>query len=236
MKKKEYAGLLRPLDIELLKMQRWVQASGQRILVIFEGRDAAGKGGAIKRIAKHLNPRGCRIVALGMRTEREKSEWYFQRYLAHLPSAGEIVLFDRSWYNRAGIEPVMGFCTRAESEEFLRSVPELEDMLVRSGIRLLKYYLSISREEQARRIEKRRANPLKQWKLTPLDLRAGEKWDDYTSAEEEMFRRTAPWTRIVSDCKRVARVELIRDLLSKLDYPGRDVPCPDPAVVREVPP
>jgi len=240
MEKKEFRALLRPLVIELLKMQRWVQSSGQRILSIFEGRDAAGKGGAIKRIGKHLNPRGCRVVALGMRTERERTEWYFQRYVAHLPAGGEIVFFDRSWYNRAGIERVMGFCTPSETEEFLGAAPEFERLLMRSGIRLFKYYFAISREEQARRIEKRRANPLKQWKLSPLDLQAQSKWEEYTRAETEMFRHTstmeAPWTRVNSDDKRRARVEVVRHFLAALDYPGKDrtLPQPNPGVVSAV--
>jgi polyphosphate kinase 2 len=210
---------LRRLQIELCRLQRRVAETGAKVLAIFEGRDAAGKGGVIRRISRHLNPRGCRVVALRTPTDAERTQWYFQRYVAHLPSAGEIALFDRSWYNRAGIESVMGFCTPEQVEEFYRSVPEFERMLVRSGIRLLKFWFEVSREEQARRIERRRADPLRQWKLTPLDLQAGERYDAYTRAAEDMFRRTsipeAPWIRIDANDKRAAQLEAMRRLLAE---------------------
>ena len=237
MKGKAYREQMRPLHIELLKLQRWVGASGTKVLAIFEGRDAAGKGGAIKRIAKHLNPRGCRIVALGKPSDAERGQWYFQRYVPHLPSPGEIVLFDRSWYNRAGLERVMGYCTPAQAEEFLATVPEFEHALARSGIRLFKFWFSVTREEQARRIEKRRTDPLRQWKVTPLDLEAQARWDDYTRAEEETFHRTstphAPWLRVSADDKRLARLHVIRTLLRDLPYEGKDATllAVDPAIV-----
>ncbi len=229
---------LRPLHVELLKMQRHVADTGARLLAIFEGRDAAGKGTAIRRITEHLNPRGCRIVALPKPTERERSQWYFQRHAAHLPAAGEIVIFDRSWYNRAGLERVMGFCTPEEAETFLEAVPALERMLVRDGIRLFKLYFTVTRAEQARRLERRRIDPLQAWKTTPLDLEAQARWDDYTRAEAEMFRRTstreAPWTLIDANDLRRARVQTIRYLLASVDYPDRDESLVevDPAVVR----
>jgi polyphosphate kinase len=235
-----YQELLRPLHVELLRMQRWIQDSGARVLLVVEGRDAAGKGGAIKRLTKHLNPRHCRVVALSQPSDVERTQWYFQRYVAHLPAGGELVLFDRSWYNRAGLERVMGYCAPAQAEELLRSAPELEHMLVRAGVRVLKVFFEISRDEQQRRLAARRANPLKRWKLTPLDEAAGEHWDAYTQVEDEMFRRTstpwAPWTVVQADDKRLARLELIRWLLSQLPYagdPGVDLQ-PDPAVLRQV--
>ena len=195
---------------ELLKAQRWVEETGQRIVVLFEGRDAAGKGGTIKRFTEHMNPRTARVVALQKPTERERTQWYFQRYIAHLPAAGEIVLFDRSWYNRAGVERVMGFCTPTDYLEFMRQCPEVERMLVRSGIRLFKYWFSVSREEQRRRFAAREIDPLKQWKLSPIDRASLDKWDEYTEAKEAMFFYTdtadAPWTIVKSDDKKRARL------------------------------
>ncbi len=222
----EYLELIEPLHIELLKMQNWVKASGQKVVCLFEGRDAAGKGGTIKRIIEHLNPRGCRVVALEKPSERETSQWYFQRYVEHLPTAGEVVLFDRSWYNRAGVERVMGFCTMDQVREFLRSVPEFERMLIRSGVRLFKFYFSVSKSEQLRRFTKRQTDPLKQWKLSPVDRESQDKWSDYTKAKEDMFFFTstadAPWVVIKSDDKKRARINAMRYLLSQLDFPGRN--------------
>ena len=197
MKRAKYERLKAGLQIELLKAQHWVRESGEKVVVLFEGRDAAGKGGAIKRFMEHLNPRGARVVALEKPSDRERGEWYFQRYVRHLPAAGEIVLFDRSWYNRAGVERVMGFCTGSEYLEFMRQCPELERMLVRSGIRLFKYWFSVSQEQQARRFESRKTDPLKQWKISPIDLASLDKWDAYTQAKEAMLFYTdtadAPW-------------------------------------------
>ena len=214
------------LQIELLKVQRWAQAENQRIVVLFEGRDAAGKGGTIKRFMEHLNPRGARVVALGKPTEAERGQWYFQRYVAHLPSHGEIVLFDRSWYNRAGVERVMGFCSGVEYLEFLRQCPEVERMLVNSGIWLFKYWFSVTRGEQDRRIDRRRRDPLKQWKLTPVDEASLSRWDDYTDAKEAMFFYTdtaeAPWVVLKSDDKKRARLACMHDFLHTLPYPGRN--------------
>ena len=230
----QLAGLQR----ELLKVQRWVDATGQRIVVLFEGRDAAGKGGAIKRFIEHMNPRAARVVALPKPTERERTQWYFQRYVAHLPAAGEIALFDRSWYNRAGVERVMGFCTPQEYVEFMRQCPEFERMLVRSGIRLFKFWFSVSREEQAQRFMARRVDPLKQWKLSPVDEASQEKWDEYPEAKEAMFFHTdlpdAPWTVVKSDDKKRARLECMRHFLSALPYPNKNlhvVHDPDPLIV-----
>ncbi len=226
------------LQAELLKVQRWVKESGTRIVVLFEGRDAAGKGGTIKRFMEHLNPRGARVVALEKPTERERGQWYFQRYIEHLPAAGEIVLFDRSWYNRAGVERVMGFCTGAEYLEFMRQCPELERMLVNSGIRLFKYWFSVSQEEQARRFGSRRTDPLKQWKISPVDLASLDKWDGYTEAKEAMFFYTdtadAPWTVIKSDDKKRARVACLLHFLSNVPYPDKNpevVTRPDPLIL-----
>jgi polyphosphate kinase 2 len=225
LKGREFEALSEPLQIELVRMQSWVKESGAKLLVIVEGRDAAGKGGAIRRLVEPLNPRGCRVVALEKPGDRERTQWYFQRYVAHLPAGGEIAVFDRSWYNRAGLERVMGFCTAAEVDGFLRDVPEFERLLVRSGILLRKIWLEISREEQARRLAKRRDDPVKKWRTTPLDLAAQDRWDDYTRAEQDLFRRTstveAPWTVVQADDKRRARLNLIRWLLSTLDYPAR---------------
>jgi polyphosphate kinase 2 len=221
----DYLDLILPLHVELLKMQNWVKEEGLRLLVINEGRDAAGKGGTIKRFVEHMNPRGARVVALDKPSDRERAQWYFQRYLAHLPSGGEVVFFDRSWYNRAMVERVMGFCSGAEVKEFLRSVPELERMLIRSGIHLLKFYYSVSKDEQARRFGKRIHDPLKQWKLSPVDQESQDKWDDYTRAKEDMFFFTStadsPWTIIKSDDKKRARINAVRYLLSKIDYPDK---------------
>ena len=216
-------------DVELLKLQRelvimqeYVKAKGRRVVVIFEGRDGAGKGGVIKRIAERTNPRVCRVVALPAPTEREKTEWYFQRYVAHLPAAGEIVLFDRSWYNRAGVERVMGFCNEHEYEEFMRSCPEFERMLVRSGIQLVKYWFSISDDEQERRFQARSLDPMRRWKLSPMDLEARVRWVAYSRAKDEMFRYTdiklAPWYVVNADDKRSARLNCIAHLLSMIEY------------------
>jgi len=222
LKKKFYESELRKLQIELVKLQEWIKAKGLRIVVIFEGRDAAGKGGTIKRITERLNPRVCRIVALGVPTEREKGQWYFQRYVANLPAAGEMVLFDRSWYNRAGVEHVMGYCTEEEYREFLRSCPEFERMLVRSGIRLIKYWFSVSDEEQERRFQDRINDPTKHWKLSPMDLEARTRWMEYSKAKDEMFKYTdikqAPWYVVHADDKRRARLNCIHHLLSRVPY------------------
>ena len=214
------------LQVELLKLQAWTKDTGQRIVILFEGRDAAGKGGAIKRFMEHLNPRGARVVALEKPTEQERGEWYFQRYVKHLPTRGEIVLMDRSWYNRAGVERVMGFCSDAEYDEFMRQAPEFERHLVRSGIHLIKFWFSESRKEQRRRFREREAHPLKQWKLSPIDMASLDKWDDYTRAKEAMFFHTdtadAPWTVIKSDCKKRARVNAMRYVLHKIPYANRE--------------
>jgi polyphosphate kinase 2 len=214
------------LQVELLKLQAWVKDTGQRVVILFEGRDAAGKGGAIKRFMEHLNPRGARVVALEKPTEQERGEWYFQRYVQHLPTRGEIVLMDRSWYNRAGVERVMGFCTKGEYEEFMRQCPEFERNLVRSGIHLIKFWYSVSREEQRRRFKERRSHPLKHWKLSPVDRASLDKWDEYTRAKEAMFFHSdtadSPWTVIKSDCKKRARVNAMRYVLHTLPYTNRD--------------
>ena len=214
------------LQLELLKVQRWVQQTEQRLLVLFEGRDASGKGGTIKRFTEHLNPRGARVVALPKPSSTEQGQWYFQRYIQHLPSAGEIVLFDRSWYNRAGIERVMGFASKAQQQLFLEQVPLVEKLLIDDGILLFKYWFSVSREEQARRFAARRDDPLKHWKLSPIDLAAQQKWEDYTEAKEAMFAAThtplSPWTIIKSDDKRRARINCLQHFLSRLDYPEKN--------------
>jgi len=225
------------LQIELVKLQRHLIEHGQRALVIFEGRDAAGKDGTIKRIVEHMSPRDTRVVALGPPSERDQHSWYFQRYVAHLPTQGEIVLFNRSWYNRAGVERVMGFCTRAETEEFLETVPHFEAMLERAGITLLKYYLDISKVEQKRRLKERRKDPLSQWKLSPIDAKATNLWHAYSKARNKMLERThsvtTPWTIVRADDKEHARLNIIRDLLWRLEYPGRhrQLRRPDRAVV-----
>ncbi len=238
LKRKEYEALKAELQIELVKMQNWVKDTGQRVVILFEGRDAAGKGGTIKRFMEHLNPRGARIVALEKPTDVERSQWYFQRYIAHLPTSGEIVFFDRSWYNRAMVERVMGFCTPAEYLEFMRQVPELERMLVRSGIRLFKFYFSVSREEQLRRFKSREADPLKQWKLSPVDRASMDKWDEYTEAKQAMFFYTdtadVPWTVVKSDDKKRARINAMRSLLARIPYSNKDLEIaipPDPLIV-----
>lgn len=221
----EYEQELKRLQIELLKFQNHVKEKGLKILMIFEGRDAAGKGGVIKRITEHLNPRGARVVALEKPSDIEKTQWYFQRYAKHLPSAGEIVLFDRSWYNRGGVEPVMGFCTSEEHHEFLREVPEFENMLVKSGIILMKYYISVSKSEQARRFKKRETDPLKQYKLSPVDKESQKLWDKYTVAKFSMLMASnsdlAPWTVVKSDHKKNARINCIKHILSHVDYPRK---------------
>lgn len=227
--KELYENELARLQIELVKMQEWIKHQGLKVVVIFEGRDAAGKGGVIKRITQSLNPRICRVEALGTPTEREKTQWYFQRYVARLPAAGEIVLFDRSWYNRAGVEYVMGFCTEDEYVEFLRSCPEFERMLIRSGITLIKYWFSVSDEEQEARFQARLKDPTKRWKLSPMDLESRSKWVDYSKAKDEMFCHTdikqAPWYVVNADEKRRARLNCIHHLLSLVDY--RDL-TPEP--------
>ena len=227
MSRKAYEKQKYRLQVELLKLQAWVKETGQRVVILFEGRDAAGKGGTIKRFMEHLNPRGARVVALEKPSELERGQWYFQRYIQHLPTAGEIVLFDRSWYNRAGVERVMGFCTPDEYNEFMRQVPEFERNLVRSGIHLIKFWFSVSREEQRRRFKERESHPLKQWKLSPIDLASLDKWDDYTKAKEAMFFETdtadATWTVIKSDCKKRARLNALRYVLHKLPYTNKDV-------------
>ncbi|OYV40335.1 MAG: polyphosphate kinase 2 [Thiomonas sp. 20-64-5] len=215
------------LQTELLKLQAWAKETQQRIIILFEGRDAAGKGGTIKRMMEHLNPRGARVVALDKPSEVERGQWYFQRYVQHLPTAGEIVLFDRSWYNRAGVERVMGFCTLAEYNEFLRQAPEFERNLVRSGIHLIKFWFSVSQEEQRRRFKERQVHPLKQWKLSPIDMASLDKWDDYTRAKEAMFFHTdtadSPWTVVKSNDKKRARLNAMRYLLHSMPYTGKDV-------------
>ena len=222
----EYERLKSALQVELLKAQHWVRDSGAKVIVLFEGRDAAGKGGTIKRFMEHLNPRGARVVALEKPSEREQSQWFFQRYVRHFPAAGEIVMFDRSWYNRAGVERVMGFCTGSEYLEFMRQCPELERMLVRSGTFLFKYWFSVTQDEQASRFDSRLTDPLKQWKISPIDLASLDKWDAYTQAKEAMFFYTdtadAPWTVIKSDDKKRARVAALQHFLMKLPYPDKD--------------
>lgn len=226
MSRRAYERQKYRLQVELLKLQAWVRETGQRVIILFEGRDAAGKGGAIKRFMEHMNPRGARVVALEKPTEFERGQWYFQRYVQHLPSAGEIVLFDRSWYNRAGVERVMSFCTPDEYAEFMQQVPEFERQLIRSGTHLIKFWFSVSRAEQRRRFKERKVHPLKQWKLSPVDLASLNKWDDYTLAKEAMFSQTdtadAPWTVIRSDCKKRARLNAMRYVLHKLPYASRD--------------
>jgi len=234
----EYLEIIAPLHVELLKMQNSVKASGQKILAIFEGRDAAGKGGTIKRFIEHLNPRGCHVVALEKPTDRERHQWYFQRYVAHLPTAGEIVLFDRSWYNRGMVERVMNFCEPEEVKEFLRSVPEFERMLYRSDLKMFKFYFSVSQKEQARRFERRENDPLKQWKLSPVDKESQKHWEGYTKAKEDVFFYTdtkeAPWTIVKSDDKKRARINAIRYFLSQVDYAGKNETLLqwDPRIIR----
>jgi polyphosphate kinase 2 len=238
LSEKVYLEHMASLQVELLKAQNWVKETGQRIVVLFEGRDAAGKGGTIKRFMEHLNPRGARVVALEKPTERERGQWYFQRYIHHLPAGGEVVFFDRSWYNRAGVERVMNFCTPNEYLDFMRQCPDLERMFVHSGIRLYKYWFSVTREEQMRRFKARETDPLKQWKLSPIDRASMDKWDDYTEAKEAMFFFTdtadAPWVVIKSDDKKRARLNCMQHFLSSLNYPNKDhgvVRGPDPLIV-----
>jgi polyphosphate kinase len=242
LSRKKYERVKSGLQIELLKLQRHIKSAGGRLVIVFEGRDAAGKGGTIKRFTQNLNPRGARIVALERPTEHEQTEWYLKRYVAHLPAAGEIVLFDRSWYNRAGVERVMGFCGAEECREFLREAPEFERMLARDGILLIKFWFSVSRAEQLRRFVGRQVDPVKQWKLSPVDLASLDKWDEYTEAKEAMFFCTdvadAPWTVVKSNDKRRARIEAMRYVLSQVSYEGRDdelVGRPDPLVVGPAP-
>lgn len=227
MTRKNYEKQKYRLQVELLKLQAWVKETGQRVVILFEGRDAAGKGGTIKRVMENLNPRGARIVALEKPTETERGQWYFQRYVQHLPTKGEIVLFDRSWYNRAGVERVMGFCSDDEYDEFMRQTPEFERMLARSGIYLIKFWFSVSQKEQHRRFKERQVHPLKQWKLSPVDLASLDKWESYTKAKESMFFSTdtadAPWTVVKSDCKKRARLNAMRYILSKVPYANKDV-------------
>jgi polyphosphate kinase len=230
---KHYYQEKRLLQIELVKLQNWVKDNGQKIVIIFEGRDAAGKGSTIKRFMEYLNPRGARVVALDKPTIAEQGQWYFQRYIDHLPTSGEIVFFDRSWYNRAGVERVMGFCTQEEYDEFLREAPLVEQMLVRSGIHIVKFYLSVSREEQANRMRERAVNPLKQWKLSPIDRIAQERWDDYTLAKEANFDKTdtseAPWIIVKAEDQMRARLESMRHVLDRFDYAGKDPGVARPA-------
>ncbi len=239
MPRSVYEKEKRKLQIELLKVQSWVRETGQKIVCLFEGRDAAGKGGTIKRFMEHLNPRGARVVALEKPSDVERGQWYFQRYIYELPTAGEIVFFDRSWYNRAGVEKVMGFCQPHEYLQFMRQTPELERMLVNSGVHLFKYWFSVSREEQLRRFVSRRDDPLKHWKLSPIDIQSLDRWDDYTDAKNQMFFHThtgdAPWAVIKSDDKKRARLNCMRHFLSSLDYPDKDVALvgvADPLIVN----
>jgi polyphosphate kinase 2 len=226
MPRHEYEYLKRPLQIELVKLQNWVKSTGQRIVIIFEGRDAAGKGGTIKRFTEHLNPRGATVVALAKPSEREQTQWYLQRYVPHLPAAGEIVMFDRSWYNRAGVERVMHFSSHGEYEEFMREAPDFERMLIRSGLDLTKFWFSVTRSEQRTRFIIRRIDPVRQWKLSPMDIESLDKWDAYTNAKEAMFHYTdtewAPWTVVKSNDKKRARLEAIKQVLRKFDYEGKD--------------
>lgn len=226
MSRKNYERQKYDLQVELLKLQAWVKETGARVIILFEGRDAAGKGGTIKRFMEHLNPRGARVVALEKPTDEERGQWYFQRYVKHLPSKGEIVLFDRSWYNRAGVEHVMGFCTPDEYQQFMREVPEFERNLVRNGIHLVKFWFSVSRDEQKRRFKDRENHPLKQWKLSPIDRASLDKWEAYTDAKEKMFFYTdtsdSPWIVIKSNCKKRARLNAMRYILHKFSYTNKD--------------
>ncbi len=238
MQRRDYEIAKRRLQIELLKLQYWIKDSGHKLVIVFEGRDAAGKGGTIKRFTEHLNPRGARVVALDKPTERERTQWYFQRYVQHLPAGGEIVLFDRSWYNRAGVERVMGYATPEEHERFLRQAPSFETLLVRSDIHLVKLWFSVSRGEQRSRFIVRQIDPVRQWKLSPTDLASLDKWDEYTEAKETMFLHTdtaeAPWTVIKSNDKKRGRLEAMRHVLATLDYTDKDpaaVGPPDPLIV-----
>ena len=240
LSRRAYEAEKAALQVELLKVQHWVQETGQKFVLLFEGRDAAGKGGTIKRFTEHLNPRAVRVVALNKPTDKERGQWYFQRYVKHLPTNGEMVLYDRSWYNRAGVERVMDFCEPAEYLEFMRQTPEFERMLARSGIRLFKYWFSVTREEQKQRFASRETDPLKRWKLSPIDRASLGKWDDYTEAKEAMFFYTdtadAPWTVIRSNDKKRARLTCMRHFLSQLDYPEKDhevAKAPDPKIFHQ---
>ena len=240
LRRAAYEAQKAKLQAELLKVQRWIGETGQKVVMLFEGRDAAGKGGTIKRFMEHLNPREARVVALNKPTDEERGQWYFQRYIQHLPTAGEIVLYDRSWYNRAGVERVMGFCEPNDYLEFMRQTPEFERMLVRSGIRLYKYWFSVTQAEQKRRFAARARDPLKRWKLSPIDRASLDKWDDYTEAKEAMFFYTdtadAPWTVIKSDDKKRARLNCMLHFLNSLDYPDKDTRiahAPDPLIVGQ---
>lgn len=236
----EYEDVLKKLQIELLKLQKWILKKHKRVVVVFEGRDAAGKGGAIRRFKRYLNPRSMRVVALNKPTDIEKGQWYFRRHVKELPNPGEIVFFDRSWYNRAVVEPVMGFCTKEEYVEFIRQVPEFEHMLTENGVHIIKFWFAISKEEQARRFKSRRSNPLKQWKLSPVDEKSQKLWDLYSHYKDEMFSKThtsyAPWIIVKTDNKRQARLESIRHLLSLFDYDGKEkaktIIYPDPNIVQ----
>jgi polyphosphate kinase 2 len=238
LSRKEYEAQLEALQIELLKLQRWMLKKGKKVMIVFEGRDAAGKGGTILRLMQHLNPRTARKVALAKPTDAERGQWYFQRYVQHFPTAGEIVVFDRSWYNRAGVERVMGFCTDNEYRLFMQSVPFFEMMITRTGTTLIKYWLDISKEEQAQRFASRRKDPLKQWKLSPIDQAAQDRWDEYAKAKHAMFKQSstpeAPWTVVKSDDKHTARLNCLRHLLQQFNYDGKDKDVatePDPEVV-----
>jgi len=238
MGKKEYESEKAKLQAELLKVQKWVHDTGQKFVLLFEGRDAAGKGGTIKRFMEHLNPREARVVALNKPTDTERGQWFYQRYIANLPTSGEMVFYDRSWYNRAGVERVMGFCSPSEYLEFMRQTPDMERMMVRSGVRMYKYWFSVTREEQKRRFDSRKDDPLKRWKLSPVDLASLSKWDEYTEAKEAMFFYTdtadAPWTIIKSNDKKRARINTMKHFLSTLEYPDKDydiVGQPDPLIV-----
>jgi polyphosphate kinase len=238
MSRQEYERTKRLLQIELLRLQSWVKENGRRLVLVFEGRDAAGKGGTIRRYMEHLNPRGAKVVALEKPSDRQKGQWYFQRYVEQLPSAGEIVLFDRSWYNRAGVEHVMGFCSDEEYERFMRQAPAFERMLVEDGIDVIKFWFSVTQAEQRTRFTLRRVDPVKQWKLSPMDLASLDKWDAYTTAKEQMFINThtewAPWAVVKSNDKRRGRIESMRYVLNQFDYPGKNldvVGAADPALV-----
>lgn len=227
MSRKNYERKKYDLQVELLKLQNWVKKSGNRVIILFEGRDAAGKGGTIKRLMEHLNPRGARVVALEKPTDEERGQWYFQRYIKHMPTKGEIVLFDRSWYNRAGVEKVMGFCSDKEYAEFMKQTPEFERHIVQSGIILIKFWFSVSKDEQKRRFKERESHPLKQWKLSPIDIASLDKWDDYTIAKEQMFFHTdtseTPWIVIKSNCKKRARLNAIKYILNKVPYDDKNL-------------
>ncbi|MCB0720650.1 MAG: polyphosphate kinase 2 [Bacteroidetes bacterium] len=238
MSRKNYEKEKYKLQVELLKLHSWIRKSGEKVVILFEGRDAAGKGGTIKRFMEHMNPRGARVVALDKPSDVERGQWYFQRYVEHLPTAGELVLFDRSWYNRAGVERVMGFCSEDEYKEFLYQVPEFERSLIRSGTHLIKFWFSVSQDEQQRRFDERKAHPLKQWKLSPVDMASLDKWDEYTTAKEAMFYHTdfpeSPWIIIKSNCKKRARLNAMRYVLNRFAYDGKEeerVGAVDPLLV-----